>query len=211
MRGKFITFEGIEGCGKSTHAQRLSERLIEVGHKCLLTREPGGTELGEAVRQMLQQGTATEPIMPEAELLMFEASRAQLVRSSILPALESGSHVVCDRFADSTTAYQGFGRGLDMRKIQTMNDIAIGEATPDFTILIDTDTKTGFERLKQRMSRTGESADRFERENMEFHERVRAGYLSLAKKEPDRFIVIDGGRTEAEVSSDVWEMVLERI
>ena len=98
-----------------------------------------------------------------------------------------------------------------MRKIQTMNDIAIGEATPDFTILIDTDTKTGFERLKQRMSRTGESADRFERENMEFHERVRAGYLSLAEKEPDRFIVIDGGRTEAEVSSDVWDMVLERI
>lgn len=206
-RGKFITFEGPEGSGKSTQIRRLARRIEGAGHQVLLTREPGGTPTGEAIRGILQHDHAGEPICPTAELLLFEASRAQLVGRVILPALEQGVWVLCDRFTDSTAAYQGCGRGFDVAAILEINHVAVQGCEPDLTVLLDVETQTGLGRMSQRNTQANAATDRFEREAVEFHERVRAGYLQLARRWPGRIRVINGMRDEASVEADVWTVV----
>ncbi|MEI6148436.1 MAG: dTMP kinase [bacterium] len=205
--GKFITFEGPEGGGKSTQVRRLAERLKTAGVTVLSTREPGGTPTGEVIRGILQHDHAGEPICPEAELLLFEASRAQLVHHVILPALKKGTWVLCDRFIDSTAAYQGYGRGFDLKAVVDINTFTVGECVPDLTILLDVEIPTGMKRLSHRNREHQTSHDRFEREQIEFHERVRAGYLQLARRWPERIRVIDSMRDEAAVEEDVWAVV----
>lgn len=205
--GKFITLEGPEGSGKSTHAKALVERITSAGYAVISAREPGGTRLGEALRELLKREVGNEPLCREAELLLFLASRAQLVRQVILPALKRGVHVVCDRFADSTTAYQGYGRQCDIEILLKMNDFAVQGIAPDITILLDVDVSDGFERLKSRDDGTGAEKDRIERESVAFHERVHAGYLDLARRWPDRFRRIDSSRPTAQVQEDVWREV----
>jgi len=204
--GKFITFEGPEGGGKSTHIRRLAERLKSLGHDVLLTREPGGTPTGEAIRGILQHDHGGEALCPEAELLLFEASRAQLVRTVILPALTRGTWVLCDRFADSTTAYQGYGRGFDLDTILALNRHAVGDCVPDLTLLLDITVREGRNRLADRNRAQNTSSDRIEREAEEFHERVRAGFLELAKRSPDRIKVVNVMREPDVVAGEIWEL-----
>lgn len=207
MRGRFITFEGPEGGGKTTQAGKLVERLRAAGREVLYAREPGGTPTGEAIREILQYDRAGEPICRETEVLLFGASRAQLVRHVIIPALEKGTDVVCDRFADSTTAYQGYGRGFSIEQMLAINDFAINGAVPDLTVLLDVDVATGFQRLAERHKATSSTWDRIEREERAFHERVREGYLELARRWPDRFRVVDARRDAEAVAEDVWRIV----
>lgn len=207
--GKFITFEGPEGSGKSTQIHRLARRIEATGHKVLLTREPGGTPTGEAIRGILQHDHAGEPICPAAELLLFEASRAQLVGRVILPALEQGVWVLCDRFTDSTAAYQGYGRGFDVAAILELNHVAVQGCEPDLTVLLDVEIQTGLGRMSHRNRKANATTDRFEREAIEFHERVRAGYLQLARRWPERIRIVNGMRDEARVEADVWKVVSE--
>jgi dTMP kinase len=202
MRGRFITFEGPEGSGKSTQAQWLVERLKEEGVPVVQTREPGGTPLGEAIRGILQHDTAGEPPAPRAELLLFEASRAQLVSRVVLPALAAGTWVVCDRFADSTTAYQGYGRGLDLDLVLAMNAAAVGDAVPDLTLLLDVEVADGFRRTEHRPGR-----DRMEREEIAFHESVRRGFLELAARWPDRIRVVRTDRSPDATRAAIWDIV----
>ena len=205
-RGKFITLEGPEGSGKSTHARLLVAQLQEKGCSVIIAREPGGTPVGEAVRRLLQHDAGGEGMAAEAEIFLFMASRAQLVRQVISPALAEGVCVVCDRFADSTTAYQGYARGCDVETILVLNDLATGGLAPDLTILLDVDVKAGFERLHQRNLRQGVQKDRIERETLGFHERVRSGYLELARRWPQRIRVVDAARDEEAVQADIWEL-----
>jgi len=202
--GRFITLEGPEGGGKSTQARRLADRLRSCGLEVLCTREPGGTPTGEVIRDILQHDKGGGPVCAEAEVLLFAASRAQLVRDVILPALARGAWVVCDRFADSTTAYQGYGRQLDVEAVLAVNSWAVGEATPDLTLLLDVDVALGFERLRSRHRAGGPGHDRIEREAMDFHERVRAGYLALARRWPGRFRVIDASGATPAVAAAIW-------
>ncbi|MBU1694575.1 MAG: dTMP kinase [Verrucomicrobia bacterium] len=204
MRGKFITFEGPEGSGKTTQARRLLARLEKDGYSVLYAREPGGTPTGEAIREILQYDKAGEPICRETEVLLFAASRAQLVRHVILPALESGRQVVCDRFADSTTAYQGFGRNFPVEQMLAINEFAINDANPDLTLLLDVEVSLGFERLTRRHAATASTWDRIEREERAFHEQVRRGYLELARRWPERFRVVDAGRDMDVVEQEIW-------
>jgi len=207
QRGRFITFEGPEGGGKTTQARRLVERLEAAGVKAIYTREPGGTRLGEEIRRMLQFDSAGEPPCAQSEVLLFAASRAQLVRRVILPQLEQGIWVVADRFADSTTVYQGYGRGFSVEQMLQINEFAIDGAVPDLTLLLDVDVDTGLQRLEERHRRNGSGFDRLEREARSFHERVRQGYLDLARRFPERIRVVDA-RAQAEVvESRVWELV----
>ena len=206
MIGKFITFEGPEGSGKSTQIKRLAESLAVRGIKVLCTREPGGTATGEAIRNILQHDAAGEPLAERAELLLFTASRAQLVDQVMLPALGRGEWVLCDRFIDSTMAYQGYARGMDIDTLDAINGFAIAGCKPDLTLLLDLDIEQGFQRLENRYS-DGGSADRFERESRDFHHRVRKGYHTLAQREPGRFRVIDAGRAVDEVASNIWSIV----
>jgi dTMP kinase len=203
MRGKFITFEGPEGGGKTTQARRLVERLQAARRKVVYTREPGGTPTGEAIREILQHNKAGEAPCPETEVLLFAASRAQLVRYVIVPALERGDWVVCDRFADSTTAYQGYGRGFSVEQMIAINEFAIDGAQPDLTLLLDLPVSDGFARLAQR----GGVKDRIEREALDFHERVRAGYLELARRWPARFRIVDPRGALEAVAEEIWKLV----
>ena len=205
-RGKFITFEGPEGGGKTTQELRLIRRLETEGREVLYTREPGGTPTGEAIREILQYDKAGEPPCAQSEVLLFAASRAQLVRHVILPALERGLLVVCDRFVDSTTAYQGYGRGFPLEQILAINQFAIDGAVPDLTILLDVSLDRGFDRLAQRTGTT-RPLDRIEREERAFHEKVRAGYLDMARRWPERFRVVNAARDVAAVEQDVWKLV----
>ena len=207
MTGIFITLEGIEGSGKTTQAGRLVEYLRGEGYDVVAIREPGGTEVGEAIRGMLKHDAAGELLVPKAEALLFSASRAQLVRDVILPALERGAVVVCDRFFDSTTAYQGYGRGLDIEELLRMNDFAADGNVPDVTILLDVDVESAFARLADRHAANGTAHDRIEREAADFHGRVRSGYLELAGKWPGRFRVLDSGREQDVVAADIRQVV----
>jgi len=207
MRGKFITLEGPEGSGKSTQAKTLIRRLAGCGIEAVYTREPGGTAIGEAIRNILQHNQAGETPCERAELLLFEASRNQLVEKVIRPHLEKGIWVICDRFMDSTTAYQGYGRSLPVEEIQAINRFTANGVLPDLTLLLDLDVATGFERITQRYLALGESADRFEKEDRSFHERVREGYLKLAKEDPKRFRIINAAKTPDAVATAIWETV----
>lgn len=196
QRGKFISFEGSEGCGKSTQIRRFVDWLRGTGREVLVTREPGGTAVGEKIRHLLQHDPDAAALTAESELLLFAASRAQLVREVILPALERGVWVVADRFLDSTTVYQGVGRGLEREAVQRINAFAVGPALPELTFLLDLDAATGHSRA---VAASGDQHDRMESEPLAFFESVRRGYLELAAAEPGRIAVIDAGASIDEV------------
>lgn len=201
-RGRFITFEGGEGCGKSTQIKRLEEYLRTFGVEVLLTREPGGTRLAELVRGLLKD-EKQDPPCDRAELLLFLAARAQLVRNVIKPALESGKWVLSDRFSDSTFAYQGYGRGLDLDVLAVANDFACEGLKPDLTLLLDVPPEVAAARMRRRESETNTTADRIELAGDEFHSRLREGFRELAAAEPDRIVTVDASGTPDEV----WEIV----
>jgi dTMP kinase len=204
MTGLFITFEGGEGCGKSTQIAALRARLEAMGKTVVQTREPGGTALGESVRNLLQYDDAGQGMSPEAELLLFAASRAQHVRELIVPAIAEGQIVLCDRFLDSTTVYQGVARAIDSKKVDTINQFAIGDTNPDLTILIDLPPEIGLARVH---ARSDGQLDRMEKEAIEFFQAVRQGYLDLAKSEPKRFLVLDGSQSAEELETQIWQKV----
>lgn len=204
--GKFITFEGGEGSGKSTHARLVAERLRSMGAKVVLTREPGGTIIGDEIRKILQYNRSSHNMTPECELLLFSASRAQHVREVIQPAVARGDIVLCDRFLDSTTAYQGYGRELPLELIAKVHQLAVGNCRPDLTLVIDLDPRIGMERARGR-----ELFDRMENQSLAFYQRVRAGFLDLARQEPHRFAVIDGARKIEAVQADVWQTVQSQL
>ncbi len=207
QRGKFITFEGSEGCGKSTQIRRLVADLQQRDLEVLLTREPGGTVIGEKIRDLLQYDPEAANLTAESELLLFAASRAQLVRERILPALEAGKWVVADRFLDSTTIYQGVGRGIDAETVRRINAFAVGPALPDLTILLDLDAATGHARA---VRASGAKEDRMETQPLAFFEAVRHGYLTLAEAEPDRIAVIDASSGIAEVTAAITALLESR-
>lgn len=190
--GVFITFEGIEGCGKTTQLRLLKERLEAAGERVTSTREPGGCPIADKMRAILLDAE-NSAITPLSELLLYAAARAQHVREVIAPALEQGGIVLCDRFTDATIAYQGHGRGLDLATIGQLNALATGGVEPELTVLIDCPVQVGLSRALARIESTsGAREERFELESVLFHERVRAGYRALASAQPDRFLVIDG-------------------
>jgi len=201
-KGTFITFEGGEGCGKSTHIEQVVARLRNAGYSVILAREPGGTEVGEQIRHVLQYSKQSVAMTPETELLLFCASRAQLVREVILPGIRRGEVVICDRFFDSTTVYQGVGRKIDLETVATINAIAVDACLPDLTLIIDLDPRIGLERVRGR-----ELFDRMENQSFQFYDRVRQGYLDLAKREPHRVKVIDGSQSIETVGKQIWELV----
>ena len=196
----FITFEGGEGCGKSVQAKALYRRLAQLAIPALLTHEPGGTSLGKKLSRWLKW-TDSLDISPLTELLLFNASRAQLVTKVIRPNLESGKIVICDRYADSTTAYQGYGRGLDLEMVKAINDTATQGLKPDLTILLDMPVEAGLARKR------GKRQDRFEQEEIAFHQRVREGYLKLAANEPQRWLVIDATQSKGKIAQIIWQRV----
>jgi len=196
----FITFEGGEGCGKSVQSKALYRKLSKLAVPSLLTHEPGVTSLGEEIARWLKWAQDVD-ISPAAELLLFNASRAQLVVEVIKPSLENGKVVICDRFADSTTAYQGYGRGLDLQTVKTVNSAGISGLRPDLTILLDISAEEGLARKGDKKQ------DRFEREDIAFHQRVREGYLKLAADEPERWLVVDASQPKAKVRQIIWERV----
>ena len=200
--GRFISFEGSEGCGKSTQIKRLCERLQGIGHEVLLTREPGGTELGECIRDLLQHAPEGENMTSESELLLFAASRAQLVRRVIKPKINAGAYVLADRFHDSTTIYQGIARGLGEEIVSVMNDFAVGDCLPDCTFLLDISVVEGRERIR---ARSGGQEDRMEREPDSFFEKVRVGYLELANNNPKRFVLLDASKPADELELEIWD------
>jgi dTMP kinase len=195
----FITFEGGEGSGKSTQARLLYRYLQGQGIPSLLTHEPGVTRLGIKITRLLKWSPDTN-ISPLAELLLFNASRAQLVSEVIMPALESGKIVICDRYADSTTAYQGYGRGLDLATVEAVNRAGMSGVYPDITFLLDMPVERG-------LARKEKNQDRFEKESVAFHQRVRKGYLKLADAEPQRWCVIDAALIKEEIAGIIWERV----
>jgi dTMP kinase len=202
----FITFEGSEGCGKTTQVQRLAARLERRHVPYLVTREPGGTPIGETIRELLQFALHNSRMTPETELLLFEASRSQLVREVIKPTLERGMCVIADRFFDSTTVYQGAARKLDREVIDGFNAFAIGDCVPDITFVLDVDAATA----DSRMQRVQRQADRMEQEPAEFYERVRQGYRVLAAHEPKRIVLINGSRDPDEIEVQIWKMLCSR-
>ena len=202
----FITFEGSEGSGKSTQADRLGARLQRCGVRYVLTREPGGTPIGETIRDLLQFAPHNSNMTPETELLLFEASRSQLVREVIKPALERGMCVIADRFLDSTTVYQGAARKLDREIIERLNTFVAGNCVPDITFVLDVDAPTA----ESRMQREPRKADRMEQQTDEFYQRVRDGYRDLATHEPKRIVLINGSRDPDEIESEIWEKLCAR-
>ena len=205
LRGHFITFEGGEGSGKSTHAATLAQRLKSLGLEVVLTREPGGTPLGERISDLLKWSKSV-PLTPVAELLLFNASRAQLVREVIEPALAQGQVVLCDRFHDSTVVYQGTGRKISPETVAYINRIAVGNCIPDLTIVIDLDPRVGLERARGR-----ELFDRMENQSLTFFQRVRKGYLELVTRESARVKLIDGTQGIDTVEQLIWKLVSDVI
>lgn len=203
-RGKFITFEGGEGCGKSTQVKRLKEALEREGIEVVLTREPGGTWLSEEIRHLIKDQTTDAPC-DRSELLLFLAARAQLVKNVIRPALAEGKWVISDRFSDSTLAYQGYGRGLPLDDLRRMNGFACEGLKPDLTLLLEVTPETALARMREREAMTNTTADRLERAGEEFHARLRGGFAELAKAEPDRIVTIDANGTPDEVWENIWK------
>ncbi len=187
----FITFEGIEGCGKTTQINYLASFLEKIRQPFLLTREPGGTKLGEKIREILLLAD-DDQIDPWTELFLYMADRMQHFRQIIAPALEKGKIVLCDRFIDATLAYQGFGRQIDLNWLEEIHRRSLGHVKPNLTFLIDLPPEEGLKRAWQRIAQKETKEDRFEKESLEFHQRVRAGYLFLAQREPDRFVILNG-------------------
>ncbi|MBA7650269.1 Thymidylate kinase [subsurface metagenome] len=196
----FITFEGGEGCGKSVQAKALYRRLSQLAIPVVLTHEPGGTPLGTKLGRWLKWTEGTD-ISPLTELLLFNASRAQLVTQVIQPSLESGKVVICDRYADSTTAYQSYGRGLDLEMVKAVNNAATQGLKPDLTVLLDISAEEGLARKR------AEKQDRFEQEDIAFHQRVREGYVKLAANDPQRWLVIDASQSKRKIAEIIWQRV----
>ncbi len=201
----FITFEGSEGCGKSTQVRRLTERLQKAGVPVLVTREPGGTPIGESIRELLQFAPQSAAMTPETELLLFEASRAQLVREVIKPALKNGQCVIADRFYDSTTVYQGVARKLDREIVRQLSAFAIGDCIPDVTFLLDVDFQIARARMKG-----PRRPDRMEMQPDKFYEDVIEAYRDLAKRESKRVVLIDGSKSADAIEAEIWRTLSKR-
>jgi len=208
MRGRFITFEGGEGTGKSTQAAMLALRLVSYGLAVQLTREPGGSPGAEIIRHVLLTGAA-KPLGADVEAMLFAAARDDHVQCTILPALRSGKWVVCDRFADSTRVYQGILGQVDQKLINVLERVSMGELSPDLTVILDLPVQVGLERAKQR--RGNAQADRFEGEGAEFHQKLRDAYLAIAAQEPGRCVVIDAGASKDVVAEAIWQAVEARL
>ncbi len=206
MSGLFVTFEGGEACGKSTQVKRLVRRLEKLGRAVVAVHEPGFTEIGSAIRQLLLHANAGNSMRNETELLLFAASRAQLVGETILPAIQKGVVVVSDRFYDSTTVYQGIGRGMDLAFVRTLNDFVAAGCKPDRTFLLDLDVALSRARQRRRVRPVGQQ-DRMEQLSDEFFEQVRRGYLEVSRAEPDRLKIIDASKTEDQVEEAIWKEV----
>jgi dTMP kinase len=208
MRGRFITFEGGEGTGKSTHAAMLAERLKSFGIRVQLTREPGGSPGAEIMRHILLSGVA-RPLGADVEAVLFAAARDDHLATLIRPALEKGRWVVCDRFADSTRVYQGAAGRVDPKIIRAMERVVVGDTKPDLTLILDVPAKEGMRRATERR---GEGAvDRFEAEALAFHEKLRDGFLTLAANEPDRCVLIDATLSKEEVGEQIWRVVTKKL
>ncbi len=197
----FLSFEGSEGSGKSTQIDLLAARLQAAGHAVVVTREPGGTEIGETIRHLLKHAQSGHAMFPETELLLFAACRAQLVREVILPAVRAGKIILCDRFLDSTTVYQGVARQLSADPVAVINHFAIGGLLPDLTVVLDVPAEVGLARARRRAS---DLPDRLEQENIDFYQRVREGYLLLARSQPARFLVVDGTLPTEQITDTIW-------
>ena len=202
----FITLEGPDGSGKTTQARLLAEWLREQGYDVTLTREPGGTDIGDQIRTVLHD-PANGAMDARTEILLYSASRAQHVAQCIRPALAAGQIVISDRYADSTLAYQGYGRGLDLETLRQITDFATGGLTPDLTLYVDIPPEAGLERRQV----GGDEWNRLDAEALEFHQRVRAGYLELMKEEPERWVVVNGDRTVEEVQEEIRRVVEGRL
>lgn len=208
LAGKFLSFEGPEGSGKSTQIQRLLAHLAAEGVATLSTREPGGSKLGELVRNLVMHSSGETTISPEAELLLFTASRAQLVREVIRPALAAGKLVICDRFLDSSTVYQGLARGLPLDSLHAVNQFAVGGTLPDLTLVLDVPVEVSLSRIR---ARPGTSLDRIEQEKESFYRKVRDGYLQVAQSIPERFVVIDGTSSPDRIEAQIWKTIHDRL
>lgn len=206
----FITFEGGEGSGKTTQIKMLSDELVVLDYSVLATREPGGTETGREIRRLLLDEKRS-PLAPLAELMLYAADRAQHVAEVIKPALSSGKVVLCDRFTDATVAYQGHGRGLDLKLIETLNLLGTQGLKPDLTILLDLPVAVGLKRAKARLEASGNREGRFEAEAEAFHEKIRQAYLGLARAEPQRFVVLDATETIEMLHFKILAVVEERL
>jgi len=211
IKGLFITFEGTEGCGKSTQVELLAQRLRTPGHHVRVLREPGGTPIGEEIRHTLKHSRDNVAMTPEAELLLMNASRAQLVREIIRPALAAGEIVLCDRFYDSTIAYQGYGRGLDLTMVRAIIDFSVGDTRPDLTVLLEVTPAAAAARLRARQASAPPVRDRFEEADGSFFERVVEGYRAIAAAEPRRVQMIDAGADPNSVSEAIWNLVQPRL
>jgi dTMP kinase len=207
--GLFITLEGVEGSGKTSHAARLADSLRARGRIVLLTHEPGGTRAGEAIRAIFLDPAVS--LQVAAELLLVLADRAQHVVEKLKPALARGEIVISDRYADSTTAYQGYGRGFDLKLLGELNRLASDSVTPDLTILLDCPVETGLQRTRERTNTALRGPDRFEGADLDFHRRVREGFMSLARSDSARFAVVDSDRPREEVFADIARLVDELI
>jgi dTMP kinase len=206
--GKLISFEGSEGSGKSSQLALLAARLQKARREVVSVREPGGTEIGEQIRNIIVHNSKGDEMCAETELLLFTAARAQLVREVIAPALVRGAIVLCDRFLDSSTVYQGIGRNLAMDPVNQINRFAVGNVMPDVTIVIDVPTQISLERIRRRAS---DLPNRMERENIDFYDKIREGYLVLAKGMPERFLVVDGSRDEESTERRIWEQLKDHL
>ncbi|MFM9091686.1 MAG: dTMP kinase, partial [Verrucomicrobiota bacterium] len=206
--GRLVSFEGSEGAGKSTQIARLAAQFQQAGREVLTTREPGGTEIGEQIRNLLVHNSKGDEMCAETELLLFTAARAQLVREVIAPALLRGAIVLSDRFLDSSTVYQGIGRNLAADPVAQINRFAVGDVMPDLTLVLDVPESVSLARLKQRAS---DLPDRMERENVDFYRKVREGYLVLARGMPERFVVLDGTRAQDWIERTIRAAVTERL
>jgi len=207
QKGLFITFEGTEGCGKSTQVELLAQRLQALGHRVRTLREPGGTPIGEEIRHTLKHSNNNAAMTAEAELLLMNASRAQLVREIIRPALAAGEIILSDRFYDSTIAYQGYGRRLDLKMVQAVIDVAVGPTRPDLTVLLQVPPQVSDERLRSRQSTLPFVRDRIEEADKDFFERVVQGYRAIAAAEPGRIQVVNGSGGIENVCAKIWEIV----